>query len=618
MRKTDFRSILATSKLIGVLFCALAALFGLSVALTTAVAGPSSPVAGPDFSTSVKMAPRSIHPGDRLTYTIVAVNTGSPITGGVVLSDPLPGGVTFITGSCRSTITGGPASVITCTGTPPRLWQQEVFSSGERVTTTFAVTVAKPGTLYYRLVNHAYLVWDGGQQEMTATTTIVPAIPDFSHSSKAGPLEAERGDVITYTIVAVNSGETISSVVLSDPAPTGLEFARCRYVVAGGESGECGGDSGDPSRLWSHAVLSGEPITTTVAFTVTSSTLRWPVTNCATLRSGNVTWQKMCAAETLLNPKAYIYLPVVLRGYPPVWRQAGGTAGVNFYDISVCPGNHLIQYAGTADKGVYRSEDGGKTWQHWALAGRATPVIANPNTYNCNEAFAAVWGDGVHRITGQNQTTPINEGLGELYLYGLVLDQDGTTLYLYAGSSGNGVYRTSIDTIDTINWEAISTGIGDQRIRSLYVIDGDLYAGGRQCTYYHSTDGDSWQAESVISGGTAGACGDAQVWAIAQMGGDLYAGLQGKGLYRKDGNWVAVADVPQTTIYRFGLLNHGSYLYVSAFGDAIYRCDTSGCEQFPYGGLGTNEVRGLAVVEEPSPRLEVASSDGIWWIQLVP
>ncbi|HDD25087.1 MAG TPA: hypothetical protein ENF52_06595 [Chloroflexi bacterium] len=194
----------------------------------------------------------------------------------------------------------------------PRLWQQN-FPYGKRVTTTFAVTVTA-GTLNLPLVNHAALLWSEGQQELTATTTILSAIPDFSGSSKVGPPEAERGDVVTYTIVTINSGDQISDVVLSDPPLTGLTFARCHYETIGGSNSQA---CNQPPDLWTHDMDNNERITTTIAFTVTAGTLRWPVVNCATLRSGDITWQEICAPETLLNAKAYIYLPAVLRSYPP-------------------------------------------------------------------------------------------------------------------------------------------------------------------------------------------------------------------------------------------------------------------------------------------------------------
>jgi hypothetical protein len=316
----------------------------------------------------------------------------------------------------------------------------------------------------------------------------------------------------------------------------------------------------------------------------------------------------------------HLYLPLVAHRYPPPWQQADKTENISFYDLVICPNNHLLQYAGTKSNGLYRSTDGGETWQHWALDKRATPVVVNP--LDCDEAFVAVWGEGVHRVTGQNSTEPVNQGLAELYLYALAISADGQTLY--AGSNTQGMYRASMTDF---NWDAINNGIPaqDRRIRSLYTISDTLYVGSRQCTFYRSGDGgDSWQAETILSGGQSGDCGDAQVWAIAKMGNVLYAslGLE-KGLYqRPDGEaWTRVLDVPAVNIFRFGLLSYLSRLYVGTYGSGVYICESDGrCYLFPNGGLGESNIRGLAIAEVSSsyPRLLAGSNNGIWWVPLLP
>jgi len=314
---------------------------------------------------------------------------------------------------------------------------------------------------------------------------------------------------------------------------------------------------------------------------------------------------------------ARAYLPLVVRNYPPTWQQANGARGVNVYDVAVCPSRPEWQYAGTAE-GVFRSTDGGASWQHWALDRVASPVVVNPS--NCAEAFAATWGNGVYRITGQSQAVPINQGLGDLYLYGLTTTDDGQVLY--AGSSTRGVYKTSTSNV---NWVTANTGILDLRIRSVYVVDNVLYAGGRQCTYYHSINGGgSWHSETILGGGQSGECMDAQVWSVTELDGVHYVGLGlDKGLYRQlgDGAWVRVTDVPTVTIHMLGLRSHTSHLYVATYGYGIYVCELDGrCRPLPNGGLTESRMRGLAVANMPdeSPRLVAGSDNGIWWVPLVP
>ena len=323
-------------------------------------------------------------------------------------------------------------------------------------------------------------------------------------------------------------------------------------------------------------------------------------------------------ADAIRVGPRHLYLPLVVRNYLPSWQQAKGIEGVKVYDITFCPTDPSLQYAGT-DSGVYRSTDGGSNWDYWALTGEATPVVVNPK--DCSGAFATVWGSGVYSVTAQGQETLISQDPELLRLYGLDITDDGQTLY--AGTSSNGVYKS--DT-DTINWIDVSNNMSslDLRIRSLVIISDTLYAGSRRCTYYSSKNwGTSWSIEPILSGGQEGDCQDAQVWAIAEMGNVRYAGLGlDKGLHRREQEiWTPVAGFPTTSIYGFGLRAYGSRLYVSARGYGVYTCNADGdCQSLPYNGLGELKLRGLAIAPIPGehPRLLAGSDDGVWWVPLVP
>jgi len=253
----------------------------------------------PDFSLSYKTGPRYARTDDVITYTIVAVNTGGTVQN-VVLSDTLPGGVKFVPGSCTYACDG---RVWDC-GDLDRMWQEN-FATGDCITTTFAVTVTA-GTLQYPLENCAYLDWGGVPEQMCFTTRVAKFIPDFASSYKTGPLFAENQDEIWYTIVAVNTGEEVQDVVLSDTLPSGVQFVAgsCTYIY-GGRTLSC--DNLD--RMWQKDLDSGDRITTTFAVTATAGA-RQPVTNCAYLSWGGV--QHPQCFTTVLNP-VHIYLSLVMR-----------------------------------------------------------------------------------------------------------------------------------------------------------------------------------------------------------------------------------------------------------------------------------------------------------------
>ncbi len=305
-----------------------------------------------------------------------------------------------------------------------------------------------------------------------------------------------------------------------------------------------------------------------------------------------------------------VYLPAVVRDYPLPWRQGANTAGKVFRTPSGC--KEKTWYAGTSgDDGVWKSTDGAETWEKVAdLKPYAYPVVANPS--NCDEAFVAVWGPGVYRIQG-GAATPINNGLGELYLYGLALS--GTTLY--AGTSSQGIYRTAIDNIA---WTPANEGINDKRIRSLYAAEGKLYAGARGCTLYVSGNGGATWSEFPIP--VQGGCDDAQVWSLAPAQGALYAGLgQEKGLYVLEGTtWSRVEAIPAKTIYGLAYDDTYGYLYVSAYGAGVYRCRIDGSGRAttcsPHNeGLTTAETREITI---HGGLVVVGSNDGVWYRPLLP
>jgi hypothetical protein len=314
-------------------------------------------------------------------------------------------------------------------------------------------------------------------------------------------------------------------------------------------------------------------------------------------------------STTRLGPYS-VYLPFIVRGYPPPWRQGTGSPGLSFRTPWGC--GDTTWYAGTsAQGGVWQSTDDARTWSRISdLQPDAYPVVANPA--DCRDAFVSVWGKGIYRLAGTAAPTAINNNLGELYLYGLTLT--GTTLY--AGTNSFGVYKTGIDAI---NWQAANSGIPDLRIRSLYALGSRLYAGGRGCAVYISSDGGAtWGVQIVLTAG----CNDAQVWSVAQVQQTLYAGLGGgHGLYYLDGIlWGPVAGLPAGNVYGLAFDAAHGYLYASVYGSGVYRCrldsegKTTTCSAHNL-GLATLDTREIHIHDG---LLVAGSDDGVWYRPLLP
>lgn len=279
----------------------------------------------PDFTSSYKTGDLYAKPGETVAYTIVVKNTGGAIQN-VLLSDTLPSGVTLEPGSCAYFYG---AWWWPC-GPPDDLWLGgKDFAPGDRITTTFAATVsASANTLHYPLVNRAYIDWDSEQHAIAHTTFIMPTLPEFSLFYDPEPNNADRGETITYTIVAANTGDTVLQAVLSNTLPTGVAFetGSCAYDVGPNPPPSslnlpCNDlTPGERSLVWELDMPHGARITTTFRVTVTApeGSARWPIQNCAHL-GWDIVREQACYT-VLANPTTRIFLPLVMRNW--VWWYA--------------------------------------------------------------------------------------------------------------------------------------------------------------------------------------------------------------------------------------------------------------------------------------------------------
>ncbi len=182
-------------------------------------------VAAPDLSQSLKRvsAPVAL-PGDILTYTLTIRNTGLGVAQ-AALADPLPSTLTYVAGSVQGDATyDADERAIKWTGT---------VAPGQTITVSFAAqitTTIQPGE---RVTNTAFLRDGTGAILPLQATTEIQQV-NLSRSSKvAYPSVAASGDLITYTITLINSGQiTATQASLYDPLPAGLTY------VPGSASGD--------------------------------------------------------------------------------------------------------------------------------------------------------------------------------------------------------------------------------------------------------------------------------------------------------------------------------------------------------------------------------------------
>lgn len=163
-------------------------------------------------------------PGDIITYTLMLMNAGNVPANNVVLTDAVPAGTTFV-----------PGSVTGATGTPPTLTLLAPIPAGGNAVVTFQVQVGATIPTPNPIPNSASVAYTytvdpanpngatGVRNSNTVNTQVNSAIVDTVKT--ADLVYAAPGDIITYTLVLNNSGNTAAnSVVLTDAIPAGTTY----------------------------------------------------------------------------------------------------------------------------------------------------------------------------------------------------------------------------------------------------------------------------------------------------------------------------------------------------------------------------------------------------------
>ena len=157
--------------------------------------------------------------------------------------------------------------------------------------------------------------------------------------------------------------------------------------------------------------------------------------------------------------------------------------------IVVSDSNHDLVYAGTYEMGVFRSDDGAKSWEA-ANAGitdlRIRAMVIDPQ--DDQTVYAGTDGTGVFKTTnGGRLWKAVNRGLIDKVIRSLVIDPDNPNL-LYAGT-WHGVYKT---TDAGENWQADPEGLYDVDVCALALDPTNskiLYAGTQPRGVFRSTNG---------------------------------------------------------------------------------------------------------------------------------
>jgi uncharacterized repeat protein (TIGR01451 family) len=234
-----------------------------SASVTTAV-GPQANLS--ITKTVVSPAPPNpVNPGQNITYSIVVQNNGPSPATGVVVSDPTPTGLAFLS------VTGS-----TCTSFPCSIG---TLNPGQSVmlTSMYNVPPSYSGGAIVNTASVSEIETDPNMADnQSTTTTNVGAAADVA-ISKTGPPAVSLGQNITYTISVSNFGPAgATGVTVSDTTPAGLTPVS----VSGG------GCSAFPCNIGALAV--GPPVTITATYNVpVTYSGPSPILNTATVTSAS-------------------------------------------------------------------------------------------------------------------------------------------------------------------------------------------------------------------------------------------------------------------------------------------------------------------------------------------
>ena len=175
-----------------------------------------------------KTGPSTATSGQQLSYTITVTNNGQAAATNVVVTDPVPAGLTFVqAGSDASCVLQG--SNVVCTGQSlPGGQQKQLILNFQQMSTTSLT--CNNGTAS---ISNTATVTSATQDSNTSNNTSQAVVTSLSCGqpdltiTKTGPSTVSPGQTISYTITVANAGQLAAqNIVVTDNIPSGLTFVQ--------------------------------------------------------------------------------------------------------------------------------------------------------------------------------------------------------------------------------------------------------------------------------------------------------------------------------------------------------------------------------------------------------
>ena len=232
-----------------------------------------------------KTGPATASPGDTVLYEILTSNLGPSAATGVLVTDTLPIGASFVGANRGATSSGGvvtwPSISALASGSSQSDSVRIVLGAAATHTNVAAVSATTP---------------DPALSNNRATAVTGVGAGSDLRIQKTGPASAVSGDTVRYQILVTNAGPgTATGVVVVDPVPTGAQF-----VAASNGGSLLAGEVRWPAVS---ALAAGSSLVYSVSLALGGS---GPVTNTASVSSSslelNSTNNTSSAITTLSEP----------------------------------------------------------------------------------------------------------------------------------------------------------------------------------------------------------------------------------------------------------------------------------------------------------------------------
>ena len=219
---------------------------------TSATATDSDPISSRADLGITKTGPASIVAGNPVVYTITVTNAGPSDAAGVVVGDPTPAGLTWVS------TTGACTTAFPCTlGVVPA-------GASRTITATFTVSLDYSGpSPIANVTDVSSTTVDTNAANNTATAeTTLNRDADVALGQSVSPAAVLVGQPTTFTVVVTNHGPArVTGLVVQDLLPAGLAFVS--DSVSQGSYAEATG-------AWTvGTLLNGQSATLTLTATVT-------------------------------------------------------------------------------------------------------------------------------------------------------------------------------------------------------------------------------------------------------------------------------------------------------------------------------------------------------------